>query len=108
MCTLDGYCLEKGIARIHLLRLDVEGHELDVLAGSSNMLHKDAIDMVMFEFGGCNIDSRSYFQDFYYFFEKVKMQIYSIAPSGYLYPISSYRKIFEQFRTTKFIALRHG
>ena len=107
MRTLDDYCLENGIARIHLLKLDVEGHELDVLAGSSNMLQKDAIDMVVFEFGGCNIDSRSYFQDFYYLFGK-KMQLFRITPSGYLYPITSYREILEQFRTTNFIAMRHG
>lgn len=108
MRTLDDYCLENGIVRIHLLKLDIEGHELDVLAGSFNMLHKNAIDMVVFEFGGCNIDSRSYFQDFYYFFEKIKMQLFRITPSGYLYPITSYREIFEQFRTTNFIAMSHG
>ena len=105
--TIDNYCLDSAIDRINLLKLDVEGHELDVLAGASSMFHQEAIDIVTFEFGGCNIDTRSFFQDFYYFFEEINMSIFRITPSAYLYPINSYKEIFEQFRTTNFVALRY-
>jgi hypothetical protein len=64
------------------------------------------IRMVSFEFGGCNIDSRTYFQDFYYFFRDHGMkEIFRITPSGYLVPIHDYREIYEQFRTTNFLVL---
>ena len=106
--TLDNYCFENAIDRIHLLKLDVEGHELDVLSGASDMFHKEAIDIVAFEFGGCNIDTHSFFQDFYYFFRNIKMNISRITPSGYLYPIDSYKEIFEQFRTTNFVCMKNG
>jgi FkbM family methyltransferase len=44
--TIDGYCGERGIERIDLLKLDVEGHELDVLNGGVEMFRKSAIGMV--------------------------------------------------------------
>jgi FkbM family methyltransferase len=104
--TLDDYCTENLIDKIHLLKIDVEGHELDVLAGASRMFQRQAIDLVTFEFGGCNIDTRSFFQDFYYFFQAQNMNLARITPGGYLYPITAYREILEQFRTTNFVAIR--
>jgi len=104
--TLDNYCRENDIEKIDLLKCDVEGHELNVFFGASDMFRKQAIGIVTFEFGGCNIDTRSFFQDFYYFFKEVRMGIFRITPSGYLFPIRSYREIFEQFRTTNFVAMK--
>ncbi len=103
--TIDQYCSENGIERIQLLKLDIEGHELDALAGAQEMFRRKAIDVVTFEFGGCNIDTRSYLQDFWYFLQDVNMDLYRITPSGYLSPITSYKEHHEQFRTTNFIAL---
>ncbi len=62
--------------------------------------------MATFEFGGCNIDTRTYFQDFYYFFEDVGMRVLRITPSGFLTPIDSYKEVYEQFTTTNFVALK--
>ena len=36
--TLDNYCFEKHIDTIDFLKIDVEGHELEVLQGSKEML----------------------------------------------------------------------
>ncbi len=103
--TLDSYCETRGIVAIDLLKLDVEGHELDVLEkGSLNMFGKGAIKMVSFEFGGCNIDTRTFFQDFFYFFKDRGMKIYRITPSGYMHHVDTYSEILEQFRTTNFLA----
>jgi len=104
--TVDNYCKNNDIERIHLLKIDVEGHELDVLSGAAKMIGNKSIDMISFEFGGCNIDTRSFFQDFYYFFNGFHMNMFRITPSGYLYPINSYKEIFEQFRTTNFLAIQ--
>jgi FkbM family methyltransferase len=104
--TIDTYCVERGISHIDLLKIDIEGHELDALAGAKNMFEQQAIDIVTFEFGGCNIDTRTFFQDFFNFFSRVNMQILKITPSGYLMPIDCYKEIHEQFRTTNFIAVK--
>jgi FkbM family methyltransferase len=62
--TLDEYCAANGIASIDLLKLDVEGHELDVLKGAQGLLKGGGIEAIQFEFGGTNIDSRTYLRDF--------------------------------------------
>jgi FkbM family methyltransferase len=106
--TIDSYCAENAISRIHLLKLDIEGHELDAFSGAHRMFEAKAIDVVTFEFGGCNIDTRSFFQDFWYFFNALDMAIFRITPSGYLYPLDSYKELDEQFRTTNCIAMAKG
>ena len=106
--TIDDYCLENAINHIHLLKIDIEGHELDALAGARRMLAAKAIDIITFEFGGCNIDTRTFFRDFWYFFSGLNMKIFRITPSGYLCPIGSYKEIHEQFRTTNFMAISNA
>lgn len=103
--TLDTYCTRQAITRIDLLKLDVEGHELEILHGAVRMFQAGAIRAVTFEFGGCNIDSRTFFQDFYYFFTERGMKISRITPSGFLVPIERYRESDEQFRTVNYLAV---
>jgi hypothetical protein len=47
--TLDGFCHENAIERIDLLKIDVEGGELDVLRGSRQMLEQRRIGLVYVE-----------------------------------------------------------
>lgn len=49
---LDTYCSEHHIARIRLLKLDVEGAELDVLAGATRVLTEIRPDAIICEIGG--------------------------------------------------------
>jgi FkbM family methyltransferase len=106
--TIDHYCREHGIDRIHLLKIDVEGHELDVLEGARELLSLRAIDMVSFELGRCAVDTRTFFKDFYYLFQRAGMNLYRITPSGCLVPIPDYDERHEQFRTTNFLAVKNG
>lgn len=102
--TVDNYCDRARIDKIDLLKMDVEGHELDVLRGAARLLEDRRIGAILFEFGGCNIDTRSFLQDYFYFFKKYSPnRMFRITPSGYLSPLDSYREIDEQFRTTNFL-----
>ena len=56
--TIDDYCAGSFIDCIDLLKIDIEGHELDALSGAEGMFSSGSIRIVSFEFGGCNIDSR--------------------------------------------------
>lgn len=104
--TLDEYCEDEGISEINLLKIDVEGHELEVLNGAMDMISSGNIQYITFEFGGANIDTRTYFQDYYYFFDKYDYDIYRILPNSELYKIDSYSELDEKFRTTNYIAVR--
>jgi len=106
ICTIDEYCRENDVSRINLLKIDIEGHELDALMGADNMIIDGRVDYISFEFGGCNIDTKTYFQDFWYFLKEKGYSIFRVTPSGYLFPVKKYREIYEQFRTTNFVAMR--
>lgn len=106
--TVDAYCETNGIAEITLLKIDVEGHELDVLRGATKMMAKRAIGAITFEFGGCNIDTRTFLQDYWYLFRDCGMKLFRVTPSGYLYPIDSYQEVMEQMVTTNFVVSRLG
>jgi FkbM family methyltransferase len=87
---------------IDLLKLDIEGHELDALNGSVEALAHTRV--VQFEFGGCNIDTRTFFQDFWYFFKERNFDLYRITPGG-VAKIDKYRERDEFFSTTNYLAL---
>lgn len=104
--TLDRYCAARGIAAIDLLKIDVEGHEHDVLRGGLDMLDRRQVAVVQFEFGGCNTDTRTFFKDFFDFFDGRNYRLYVIGPGGRLNPVTRYREFNEQFATTNYIAIR--
>lgn len=103
LTTLDKYCLENNIDKINFLKLDIEGHEIQALKGATEMLKNNRIKAIQFEFGGCNIDSRTYFQDFWYLL-KDQYAIYRIVRDG-LHEIKSYREQYEIFRYSNFLAI---
>jgi FkbM family methyltransferase len=101
--TIDGFCTAHGVTDIDLLKIDVEGHELAVLQGAANMIGGRRIRMIQFEFGPCNIYSRTYFYDFWSML-KDSYQIYRIVPQGMVL-IESYREQQEVFLTTNYLAV---
>jgi FkbM family methyltransferase len=104
LSTIDNYCQKNNISHIHFLKLDIEGHELTALKGARQMIANKKIDLIQFEFGGCNIDSRTYFQDFFYLL-KGKYRIYRIIKDG-LVEISQYKETNEVFITINYLAER--
>lgn len=104
LTTIDIFCTQNKIEKIHFLKLDVEGHELSALKGAKKMIEGQKIDFIQFEFGGTNIDSRTYFQDFYYFL-KDNYSIYRILENG-IYEITAYQETLEIFITINYLAIK--
>jgi FkbM family methyltransferase len=100
--SIDDYCAEKKMEHIHFLKMDIEGHEYKCLTGAATMLKNKKIDFIQFEFGGCNIDSRTYFQDYWYLLNK-DYHIYRIVKNG-LVPIKKYNERLEVFKNINYLA----
>ena len=49
MTTLDDFCSTKGINQVSLLKIDVEGSEIEVLRGFESYLSRQKVDMIIFE-----------------------------------------------------------
>lgn len=88
---------------IDFMKLDVEGHELDVLEGMGSSL--DATRILQFEFGGCNIDTRTYFKDFWSFLTNKGFIFYRISPLGPV-RIYEYSERLEFFVSTNYLAVQ--
>jgi FkbM family methyltransferase len=78
--TLETYCAERQIGNIDFLKIDVEGHELEVFKGGRSLFAEDRVGMIQFEYGGCNIDSKVLLKDIFEFFSGMNYNFYKIFP----------------------------
>jgi FkbM family methyltransferase len=62
--ALDDFIRDKEICEIDLLKIDTEGHELEVLKGARFAIKNRIIRVIHFEFNEMNVVSRSFFKDF--------------------------------------------
>ncbi len=103
MKTLDGYCKENNIDEIDLLKIDIEGYELKLLAGTKYMLKNKKIKLIQFEFGAPS-EEKYTVRDFFDILSN-DYQICRILQNGY-YPLPEYRHYYEILTVTNFIAIR--
>jgi FkbM family methyltransferase len=102
--TLDSVVDETGIERIDLLKIDVEGHELDVLKGAEKAFAENRIGLVQFEFGGCNLDTRTTMADFFRFFQARGYVLHIVRPAGDVVALPKYHEAYEQYQTSNYLA----
>ncbi len=103
--TCDAYIEKAGLRRrIDLCKIDVEGHELEVLRGMSAALRDQQIGMIQFEYGGCNIDSRVFLKDIFNFLQPLDYQMFKIYPRK-LRHVSRYDETFENFQYQNWVAV---
>ena len=97
--TIDNYCANAQISSIDLLKLDIEGNELNALKGADMSLKY--VGVIQMEFGGANIDSRTYFRDFWNLLSP-NFKVYRILRDG-LREIKSYDEKLEIFTCTNYL-----
>jgi FkbM family methyltransferase len=96
--SLDSWAEQNSICRIDYLKLDIEGHELEALRGASGLISRKQISVIAFEFGSANVATRTFFRDFWDFFQTHGFYLSRIAPGGFLVPILRYEESHEYFR----------
>jgi FkbM family methyltransferase len=89
-----------------ILKIDVEGFELSVLNGAGRLI-ESSILLVQFEYGGANLDSRTFFKDFWSFFLKYNFVLWCLTPSG-AKEVKHYSESLESpINTTYYAVKRH-
>lgn len=101
--TLDSFCEKTGIGIIDFLKIDVEGHDLSVLNGAYKLFKERKVQIIQFEFGQCNISSRTFLRDYFEFFGS-EYYIFQVLKNG-LYRID-YDVIYEVFNVTNYVAIK--
>lgn len=100
--TLDEFCVINKIDYIDFIKIDTEGHELEVLKGAKKMICGNRIGIIQFEFNEMNIISRVFLKDFYRFLENY--YIYRLN-SDKLIPLFEYDSLNEIFKFQNFLAI---
>ena len=102
--TIDRAIETFGIEVVHFAKLDIEGLEYMALRGAEQALEKGRVRALSFEFGGTDIDSRTYFRDFWQLLTRHGYRIARINPIGAPRLIKRYGERNEVFTTTNFFA----
>jgi FkbM family methyltransferase len=96
--TIDDVMEQLSLNFVDFIKMDIEGHELFALRGAKKALEENRIGALSFEFGSGNINSRTYFRDFWSLLTDAGFQISRVTPSGRLVKIESYYEDMEYFR----------
>lgn len=96
--TIDHFMDLRRIDRIDFLKMDIEGNELAALRGAEKALQRKAIRALSFEFGSGNINSRTFFHDFWDLLTGYGCKINRVLPGGRLLRIERYHEDLEYFR----------
>jgi FkbM family methyltransferase len=97
--SIDSFMEAHAIEFVDFMKMDIEGHELFALRGAARALARGAIRALSFEFGAGNINSRTFFRDYWDLLTKHGYEIYRVLPSGRTLRIVRYDEDLEYFRS---------
>ena len=105
--ALDDFIETRGIPFVDFLKMDIEGHELFALRGARRALESGKIGALSFEFGTANVNSRTFFRDFWQLLTTAGFQIWRITPGGRELRVEEYYEDYEYFRSvSNYVAAR--
>lgn len=106
--TIDDTIAERGLPFVDFIKMDIEGAELAALEGAAGALSDNRIGALSFEFGSGNLNSRTFFLDFWALLSPT-FRLWCVTPGGRFVEITNYDEDLEYFRgVSNYVArLRH-
>jgi hypothetical protein len=101
----DTYCRRHKITHIDILKIDAEGHDMEVITGARDMLEKGEIDILQFEYNRRWIDARHFLQDAFHFMMPLGYCLGKLTPRGVEF-YDQWDFELETFREANFVAVR--
>jgi hypothetical protein len=102
--TVDQVCRDESIGQIDLLKIDTEGHEMDVLLGASSTIEAGRVSFIQFEFGDPFIHTQYHFFDLWKLLSP-RYTIYRILRNG-LVELNAYSIDLEIYKVANFLCMR--
>ena len=99
--SIDDFCKELKIERIHFCKMDIEGFELEALKGGAGLIELGKVDFIQFEFGLAAIETKVFLKDFFDLLQNYR--IYRLLQDG-IYPIK-YDERYEIFLNSNYLAV---
>jgi FkbM family methyltransferase len=105
--TIDGYCVSNSISRIDFIKIDTEGHDMEVIYGGKNMLTSKSIDILQFEYNHRWIGNRHFLRDAFEFLLPLDFIIGKVTPKGIeFYPGWDFE--LETFTEANYLAVKQS
>ena len=101
--TLDNFVEQHNLKKIDLVKIDVEGYELQVLKGGSEILKMGLIDIIQFEYSSQWAIAGSTLAFTIDFLNQYDYQVYRLTPHG-LVPVN-YSQWGEYFQYSNYVAI---
>ncbi len=102
--TIDQFCRDRSLASIDMLKIDAEGHEMEVLLGARSMMEGGRIHSLQFEFGETFLQTPYHFRDLYDLLAP-RYRIHRILRRG-LAELPAYTPDLEVYKLANFLCIR--
>jgi len=105
--TIESYCLRNNISHINFIKIDTEGHDMEVIYGGNKMLASGTIDILQFEYNHRWINERHFLRDAFELLLPLDYIIGKITPKGIeFYPDWDYE--LETFTEANYLAVKQS
>lgn len=103
--TVDNYCATNTISHIDIIKVDTEGHDLEVLFGAKEVLSSGAVDFIQFEYNHRWIDAQHFLRDAFDYLLPLGFSIGKVTPKGIEF-YSGWDYELESFKEANYLAVR--
>ena len=104
LTTLDEYINEKKITRIDLLKIDVEGHELNVIKGGINAINVGIVKCLQFEYNYFWKKAGNRIQEMIMVLDEYDYRIYRLTPWGKI-RLKKFSPNLENYKHSNYLAI---